>query len=691
MRLLAALIVGLAVLALALQSSTLQLPERGGIRARFADWLREHPPRLIVVVAIGLLVTVLLSALASPLASTSLRGFEAGRDGQSFLSVASVLTVFFAIALRLRRPAQIWRLVGAIAAGVLLSSLYAIAQAAEIDPFGVDRFAPDQRFFGSFGNPIFAGSALVLGLPVALLVGALATARWGARAGVPVGAGVIAIVLTALLLTLARGPWIGGLSGAALFLGAAWRYAPRHLLRPILLSVLAGAAVAAGALALLNGPTDQGTLLAAAIGRAESLPAVATGGLSGRVDIWGSALELTAERPWPALEDRDGGGPVVVRHLLGYGPDTFLYTYPLREEPAPQEEVLLTKDGHNQHLHAIVELGLLGLIVTLAVTIVPLAAGAYLLVSRADQYSWEMRLLLVAVLAALVGRAVEQLVGVAQLSDALLHWALLGLLVALPASPTKPDQDVAAGATGLVRPVAAGVITLALGIGLTILLMGHAVGPVLAARDADRAADAFGQGDGLAAFDSIVSAVDRSPSVASYRLSAVDLITFSRDSSFSNEERTRLTRLAVNLLEEGVAESPFSVELNANLAVQRLELADQVGTGGDLAIDAFRRTVALLPKHWQPLRSLAAGLFHLGLPNEALEPLNRALVLLGVGPEAADLLLLRAQVLLDLGRVDEAATDLRVGLALEPAEPVRAELQLVLDALEAPTGEAAGE
>jgi hypothetical protein len=170
--------------------------------------------------ALKLALVAVLSTLASPMRSVALWGFEEGRDGQSLLSVASVLTIFFAVALRLRTPAQAWRLAAAIAATTILAALYVIAQAVGTDPFELDRFR--LRISGSFGNPIFAGAALLQGMPLIILLATLAAARHRHPGTIAVGALAIAIAASALALTLSRGPWVGCAVAVVLTAVALW-------------------------------------------------------------------------------------------------------------------------------------------------------------------------------------------------------------------------------------------------------------------------------------------------------------------------------------------------------------------------------------------------------------------------------------------------------------------------------------
>lgn len=78
-----------------------------------------------------------------------------------------------------QRPADAWRLVGVVVAAVGLSSVYAFCQRFGLDPFpwGATDIEEYRRLPASYGNPNFAGHALLLTIPLA------AGLAWGRRHG----------------------------------------------------------------------------------------------------------------------------------------------------------------------------------------------------------------------------------------------------------------------------------------------------------------------------------------------------------------------------------------------------------------------------------------------------------------------------------------------------------------------------
>ena len=649
-RLLAVLIAAVWAVDIAIGVSTVGTGAMADWRGRLSGWLRAYPPRWTLVAAAFLLVVAALSAAVSPIRSVGLWGFEPGRDGQSLLNSASVLVVFFAVALRLRTRAQLWRLAGALAGGTLLASLYVVAQAASVDPFNAGALSGGVA--GSFGFPQAAGAALLLGLPVMAVLVLAWAAREQTQRRLTAGAVVVAIVVAALALTQARGPWAGALVALALLASAVWLVAPRRLAKQSLVALAASAALAA-ALVVPVYPSEQND---------DSPPDGSS------AQSWESSLDLAMSRPWFAFED---GGPAAARHLLGYGPDAFVYVYPLGEQPALPEDpdqaqiVVLTQDGPNQYVHAAVEQGVLGLLAALAVTVVPLAAGGWALVRRSAGYPWEIRLLLAALLASIAGWTVVQLSGVTQLSDSLIGWAVLGLLVALPRT-LEPEPTPRADAPRW-RPLAAvasAAAVITLWGALATLLLVQVVDPFAASRNAAVAWSADLRGDRLSALEAMSDAVRTAPAAASYRVGLVDFLYVREQPGVSEAARRQSVIESLLVLGGGLQHNRLSVDMNARSAALFRTLVVEFDETGQVpaAVAAFERTAQLLPNHWLPKRNLGAILLDVGLPAEAIVPLGEAADILGEHPAAANVLLLQGLSFVSSGRRAEAEAALREGL-----------------------------
>jgi hypothetical protein len=79
-----------------------------------------------------------------------------------------------------------------------------------------------------------------------------------------------------------------------------------------------------------------------------------------------------------------------------------------------------------------VETGVISALFLLLSAGIPGLGGAYFILFRWRQCPLAYRLLAIALVASIAGHVVEQLVGVSQVSDAIISWALVGLLISLP-------------------------------------------------------------------------------------------------------------------------------------------------------------------------------------------------------------------------------------------------------------------
>ena len=324
-------------------------PGRGmGLWTRFRRWTREEPSRWTLVAATLFLAANVISTLLSPALSISLWGNNPGRDGYGLYNMASYFVLFVVIATHLRTRPQLWRLLGVIVASATIVSIYGILQHYGADPFleGSAAHLPS-----TFGNRLFAASFMVTALPISLGVG-LALSYILSRSNrykLWINAGWVALVvvqLMAIMFTLSRGPWIALAAGSLVWLAMVGVIAGRRTFIRAFLALSVSVAVAliltvtvVPALSGSPGESDRDALF----GRAASVSTeVTSGGISGRLSIWKRSADIIMERPWFDAEDR---GPVLVRHLVGYGPDLFLYALPLRWDADALEPV--NASAHN--------------------------------------------------------------------------------------------------------------------------------------------------------------------------------------------------------------------------------------------------------------------------------------------------------------------------------------------------------
>ena len=244
-----------------------------------------------------------------------------------------------------------------------------------LDPIW-DGFLPGGRVFSSIGQSNALAAYLVLAIPLtaAGLFGRRALVRGLALAG------VVAMV-AALLFTFSRGGYLG-LVAAGVVLAIGWR---RELGAGSKRAAYAAAVLVAGAAVLGAGqaraaPEELGRVLDA-------------GDESARihVDMWRVAAHVAIDNP-----------------MLGTGPETFPLVFPryshavLAEDRAAALDAYRVESPHDVYLAIAAGSGLPALAAYLGL----LAASASLTLRAARTATREVRVLLVAVLAALVGHSV---------------------------------------------------------------------------------------------------------------------------------------------------------------------------------------------------------------------------------------------------------------------------------------------
>ena len=320
----------------------------------------------------------------------------------------------------------------------------------------------------ALGVLVLGGAALVL---LVLLIGGVSL--WGLPAGLGAGLGAFLVLALftrgplpwrsnqELLLVLATA-WVLVLVVAvvgAVYVAEGyflWQAVPGLLFYLLLVGVnlhpgtfLKGAGLLAGALAISvlvvsfspspadstdAGGADQvqerlSTVQEAVVGR----------GVSFRTDIWEASWGLIKDRPWFEYE---GLTLSPIRHLVGYGPEMFKYTFPL-ESPLGG----LLSHAHNFFIHHAVEQGVLGFLASVGLFVAFFAVGGAQLWRNRDTYSTTHKWLLVILLSTMVGRVAEMMVGVNRESDLVIMWALMAVFVVLPSvMKSSPEAETAAAA-----------------------------------------------------------------------------------------------------------------------------------------------------------------------------------------------------------------------------------------------------
>ena len=164
------------------------------------------------------------------------------------------------------------------------------------------------------------------------------------------------------------------------------------------------------------------------------------GGLDARFDIWGTVLETATA--WDTPRDESALSSVL-RPVFGFGPDMFIYSYPLVADP--QSGNNLIDHSHNYELQILMEQGIVGLILLLAVLaliVITIYRVIMILKSQSDELSF-LSILLLATAPALIGKLIEMQSGVSRVTELTMTFALFGVVSAIwfLASTKYPSAD----------------------------------------------------------------------------------------------------------------------------------------------------------------------------------------------------------------------------------------------------------
>ena len=410
--------------------------QRLHISPRLKGFLRT--PLIIPALALG--GFYVLSTLFSISPSSSLWGAPSRIQGT--YTMLAYLGFFLIVAWHLRTSAQIHRMVWAIILTGSLVSLLGISEWLGWSPWLPEPRPEPSRIRATVGNPVMLGTYLVL--TSALLLGKL-TQLWASIRDRPdrettlklAGfSALLFIQLAALFLTQSRGAWLGFIAVIMLFSFALFIKNRRWRMLG-----LTGVLLVLGAVALiaLSRPTDLLGSLSDAPYLSRLADAPISRSVEARTAIWEATTELIIDHPEVPPEG-DPWNPI--RPLVGYGPETlrlaFWSVYPpeLRHLQLESSGISQVDRAHNLVLDLQVTVGLLGLLAFISLVSMFFLQGGRLL--KGTRWRVEQPFV-AALLAAVAGYLVTQLVGVNDQADQLVFWTLLVLLIAMNRGASKME------------------------------------------------------------------------------------------------------------------------------------------------------------------------------------------------------------------------------------------------------------
>lgn len=358
-------------------------------------------PRALAATTAALAVWWIAATLAAQHLPTAIFGLHGRSNGVATLLAG--LAVFGFVATSRLSARQVDLRLGAIVAALTVASLYALVQAAGLDPISW----PEGRPASTVGHPVIFAGALAVELP---FVVAFALGGRSRVARLASGGAALAQVL-ALIATLARGPWIAAACGLLVFAAAALAR-ERALARRL-------AALAVAALLLVSAVLAASEpKRAAVLDRLATFAHLATDSSMGyRLHFCRAALAMLRDHP-----------------LLGVGWENFGLLYPrYRSLPTAAVEADLGPTMvHSGPLQTAVSGGVPALLLQLLFLAL---VGTAVARRRGAESARRPRILGAAFLAALVAYVLQDLSGWPHVALGTLAFAVWGLAIAWSGEP----------------------------------------------------------------------------------------------------------------------------------------------------------------------------------------------------------------------------------------------------------------
>ena len=673
------------------------------------SWLRGNPVRWLKLAVVFFLASTLLSTFLSVSFSVSMWGDVPGQDSYSGHTVVAYILLFTVIATHLKSEAQLWRLMGALVLAGILVAGYGILQQYGQDFLNLIEPPNTKRISSTLGNATFAASVMLMTIPISLAAATLTLkgswrgfSYWG-KLGLLLT--ILTVQLLGLAFTLSRGPWLGTtvalvgfLSLLGIFVG--WRSFAKA-------GVLLGSAIAVTTIVLFattqpGSRTDETTASVVTDRLSTVNNTSAAGGLKGRQRIWESSWQLMTDHTWFEFDSLSLSS---LRPLIGYGPDLFRTAYFLETRPNPAQDLLPNEvaQAHNYFIHQGVELGFLGLITSLGVFVAFFTGGGYVLYRSRQRFAPMYKLVLVALMATLAGRLVEQLFGVARVSDLTLSWVLLAFFAALipimdkidaaqypehrsPRQRRPQSQQSDPVARFRAHPwrwlfTLRLVFVATLVAGITLLVLSKNINYFRAAIDADDGAAQLGAGNLRGAQTSLDQAIGLAPDVSSYYERRAYLYSNYSDQELAGENpgclfgpnnlspELCLAEEAHTRNLEWLGQRPFQFRSRLASAESAMALGTIKGDAGKVSesLRLYSEAQSMVPNSWPLANRVAQVHIDAGRPADALVFLDRSLEITKDTVNSVQALLLRSRAFETLDQPQRVIADLSRAIELDSA------------------------
>jgi len=246
----------------------------------------------------------------------------------STILLLNYLTIFYLVIQTVRTRSQFKQLIYLIIGIATFLSIFGLFKKFGANPFpwwdyGDLKYSPD-FLSATFGNHNHLAGYLEMAIP--LILGLFLTGYKGGKLFLMIY--LTFLLLTALVLSISRGGWIGSLLGFS-FMAIALLTSP-YFKRKGFLMALIGGSIALALIVLASTPVVE--RIRTALQKEEEAS------LSSRLIVWGGAVKMIGQYP-----------------LLGSGPGTFAFAYTKYQPPGLKSHFTM---AHNDYLHFTSEVGL---------------------------------------------------------------------------------------------------------------------------------------------------------------------------------------------------------------------------------------------------------------------------------------------------------------------------------------------
>jgi len=388
--------------------------------------------RLILFSILFILFSYAISTLFSISILGSLWGREYGMSGNSLQTFFSLSVISISIIVTNSDKSQIRRLFLAIFASSTIVGFVGLMQNFLPNIFETFTFYHQDRVVSTLGNPIYLGSYLLISnlLSIIYFFG-FSEIKLKNKYSITLLIIALSVQISAIMLTLSRGPIISFFVG---YIGitVAYFYLKDKSIKnlviffaiPILVSI-----------AILNIPNNyeekyfdslverSGSIskeLELSIDIESGVNILSPNSFNYRGENWIGAFKLL--KSWPTVLDNSNSN--YLRMLVGYGPDTYIYVYPITVPI--QERIVISSHAHNIFLNILIENGAIGFISIIFLIWAILFKLKYKFMNSNNS----LKFIAISFGMIIVSRLIEQMLGVAVIND-LLYFYLLICIVAL--------------------------------------------------------------------------------------------------------------------------------------------------------------------------------------------------------------------------------------------------------------------